>query len=313
MKRIFPFLIFGLAALACSLFSPAVSTPTGQPTLAIQEAPMGPPPTPLPGLTVDQLKNSKVKLVFRDSHPTVQLTNGLYQNGTDPASADYASVNLLPQIAYGDLNGDGASDAAILIAENYGGTGVFVSVIAMLNQNGQPMQAASEMIDDRPQINSLSIQNGQIFLDAVIHGSNDPGCCAAWPTKRTFRYEFNKLVMTSFSSGTPDGSERLIAITQPSNGDQVMLSQPLTVTGNVTIAPFENNLVYSIFDSNNNQVANGSLLVQASQPGGPGSFSLPVDLSKITSPGPVRIQIEDKSPADGSILALGSVTISVIK
>ncbi len=99
--------------------------------------------------------------------------------------------------------------------------------------------------------------------------------------------------MTSFSSGAPDGGERIITITHPSNGDQLTLSRPLTVAGNVTIAPFENSLAYSIFDSSNNQAATGSLTVQISQPGGPGSFSLPVDLSKITSPGAVRIQIED--------------------
>ncbi len=98
---------------------------------------------------------------------------------TDVSSPNYMSVNLASQMAFGDLNGDGAGDAAVLLAENYGGSGVFVSVIAMLNQNGQPVQAASELIDDRPIINGLSIQNGQIFLDATVHGPNDPGCCAA--------------------------------------------------------------------------------------------------------------------------------------
>ncbi len=201
------------------------------------------------------------------------------------------SINLASQMAFGDLNGDGAGDAAVLLAENYGGSGVFVSLIAMLNQNGQPVQAASEMIDDRPQINSLSIQNGQIFLDATVHGPNDPGCCAAQSTQRTYQLVAGKLVFTSFITKTPDGGERLITIDSPTNGSTVSL--PLSITGHVTIAPFENNLVYSAFDANNNQIATGSFLVKADQPGGPGTFSLPLDLSGKSFSGALRIQIED--------------------
>ncbi|MBI3739109.1 MAG: hypothetical protein HY258_08705, partial [Chloroflexi bacterium] len=173
MKKILLVLILGLTTLACSLFSSPASPSTPEAAPDTQAV-----PTPsIPALTADQLRNAQYQLVFQDLHKTVQLTNGAYQNGTDPASPDFVDVRLAEPMAFGDLNGDGIGDAAVLLAENYGGTGVFVSVVAVLNQNGQPMQAAAEMIDDRPQINSLRIQNGQIYLDAVIHGPNDPGCC----------------------------------------------------------------------------------------------------------------------------------------
>ena len=95
-------------------------------------------------MTPDQVKNAKYQLVIQDAHPIVQLTNGAYQSSTtDVSSPNYMSINLASQMAFGDLNGDGAGDAAVLLAENYGGSGVFVSVVAMLNQNGQPVQAAS--------------------------------------------------------------------------------------------------------------------------------------------------------------------------
>ena len=301
------FLILGLTALACGLFS----SPEVVKIPVTQIVPTIPPTTAISALTPDQVKNAKYQLVIQDAHPIVQLTNGAYQSTTDVSSPNFMSVNLASQMAFGDLNGDGAGDAAVLLAENYGGSGVFVSLIAILNQNGQAVQAASELIDDRPIINSLSIQNGQIFLDATIHGANDPGCCAAQSTQRTYQLAAEKLVLTSFVTKTPDGGERTITISHPSNGDTFMNSRPLTVTGNITIAPFENTLAYSIFDANNNQVATGSMLVQASQPGGPGFFSLPVDLSKIKAAGAVRIVVEDLSPADGSILSLGSVTVNV--
>ncbi len=298
-------LILGFVTLACGLFSPpeVVRIPVTQVFSTV------PPTTAISALTPDQVKNTRYQLVSRDAQPIVQLTNGAYQSTTDVSSPDFMSISLVPQMAFGDLNGDGVGDAAVLLAENYGGTGVFVSVIAMLNQNGQPLQAASDLIDDRPIINSLSIQNGQIFLDATVHGPNDPGCCAAQETKRAYRLIASQLVFTSYVTKAPDGGERVITIDSPMNDSTVSL--PLTITGHVTIAPFENNLLYLVFDANNNEITKGSFLVHAGQPGGPGTFLLPIDLSGKNVSGTLRIQIEDSSPAGGSILSLGSVMVNI--
>ncbi len=311
MKKILVLLTLGLFTLACSMISSGSSpaSPAGPTPAPVIQASSTPAPTSVPALTVDQLKNAQYQLIFQDSHKTVQLVNGVYQNGSDPASPDYADVTLVQQIALGDLNGDGIGDAAVLLAENYGGTGVFVSVVAMINLDGKPVQAAAEMIDDRPMINSISIKDGQIFLDAIVHGPNDPGCCAAQPVKQAYRFVGGKLVLTSNSMKTDNGLDRVITIDSTAEGSSA--SWPLTITGRVTVAPFENNLLYVVFDSNNNQLKQGSFLVDAAQPGSPGTFSLPLDLSNSGVTGPIRIQIEDSSPADGSILALGSVTVNI--
>ena len=50
------------------------------------------------------------------------------------------------------------------------------------NDNGKLTFQNSTMVDDRPELNALSIGGGEIFLDAVIHGTDDPMCC---PTLRT--------------------------------------------------------------------------------------------------------------------------------
>ncbi len=262
MKRLFPFCWLVLAVLACSIFSAPTSTPNSAviPTEPLATSTAVITPT-VPALTADQLKNALYQLVIKDSHPTVQLVNGQYQNGTDTFSPDYVSVNLAEPMAFGDLNGDGVSDAAVLMAENYGGSGVFVSVVAMLNKGGQPVEAASGLVDDRPVINSISIKDGQIYLDATVHGPNDPGCCAAQPTKRTYRYVADQLVITSWSMTMPDHQERTITINSPMEGAEV--SWPLTVTGHFTVAPFENTLAYSVYDKNHNQVAVGPLTVNA--------------------------------------------------
>ncbi len=134
----------------------------------------------------NQIRGMKVQLVARDSHPTVQLADGTYRSTNDTASPDYADVTLLAEpTALGDLNGDGIADAAALLAENYGGTGTFVSLLAILDVGGQPVQAGAYLIDDRPKIGSMRIDNGQITLGSEIHGPNDPGCCASLPVTDT--------------------------------------------------------------------------------------------------------------------------------
>src|SRR5512143_2701823 len=174
-------LLVWLISLSLAGCSAAPPQPSVVPTVASDT---GQPGT---SLTAEQVKNMKVTLVASNEHQTVQLANGEYKNGMDPMSTDCAAVSLLDQpIAFGDLNGDGQVDAAALLAENYGGTGVFVSVIAILNSGGQPVQAGASMIDDRPRINLLAVRDGQILLAGSVHGPDDPGCCAALPVSQVF-------------------------------------------------------------------------------------------------------------------------------
>lgn len=300
-------LAFVLASTACR----AVTTPTPQP---VPSEPPTATDTPIPALlTLEQLKNAEVKISGVSGtgvSQTVKLTDGIFQSGSDPASTDFASVVMGEQVAYGDLNGDGAQDAAIILAENYGGTGVFVSVAVMLNRGGQPVFAASAGIDDRPVTNSLSIQGGEILLDAIIHGPNDPGCCAAQPVTETFRLWGGNLTLTRYTSKIPNGAERVIEITSPAQGSQV--SGPFTINGYVTIAPFENTLGYSVFvEGAADPALQSAIIVNAAEMGGPGDFALPLDLTNDGIKGNVRIQISDISPANGASLAVATLFITV--
>jgi hypothetical protein len=259
--------------------------------------------------TVEQLQNAQYTLFGTSDNKTVQLAGGAFQQGTDTSAPDYISVRLGPLVAFGDLNGDGVSDAAVTIAETYGGTGVFVSVAVLLNENGVPLHVASYTLDDRAIINSLLIQGGTVIVDALIHGDADPMCCPSLPVKETFRLLADKLVLTRFVSKTADGQERAINIQNPANGSEV--SGTATISGSVTIAPPENNLSYSVFGSGTDPVAQGGLTVNAAAPGGPGTFDLSLDFTSLGISGPVRIEISDLSSTNGSVEALDSIFLTV--
>ena len=289
--------------LACSATSIISLTPT--PTAYVFPTEVIPTVAPL---SVDQLKNADYAITGFDNASTLyHFTDGQYQKG-DPSSPDFADLRLLDFMPFGDLNEDGVDDAAVLIAENYGGTGVFVSVYAMLNENGQPRQAASYAIDDRPQINALEIRNGEIFLDAVVHGPSDPLCCPASPVTRTFRLMGASLVLVNATSQTPGGLLRAINIDAPLAGQDV--SGSVVISGSVTIAPFENTLALRVYNENGNELYAGPVMVNAADLGAPGVFSATLDLSAFP-PGRILIELSDLSAADGSVLALDSVLVVV--
>ena len=74
------------------------------------------------------------------THRTIKLVNGAYSEGSDPVTY---SVQMLGAYAFGDLNGDGKADAAVILAENGGGSGTFESLIVMVNQAGAPHQVGA--------------------------------------------------------------------------------------------------------------------------------------------------------------------------
>lgn len=287
-----------LAALACGLTSPATAAPTIVPVT--QTA---------PSLTINQLKNAQYKLGARDDHAVVQLTDGKYQQGTDATTLDYASVVMSDFASFGDLNHDGVNEGAVVVYENYGGTGDFGFLVLYSNQNGGPVFVNSVMIDDRPQINRVAFQGDEVFLDATIHGPQDPGCCPVLPTTQQYRLIGSSLRLSKYTTNTPAGDKRELFINSPVDGTQVNGS--VQVQGNVSIAPFENTLSFAVYNENYAQLTTGAINVAAPDLGKPGTFDATIDLSMVPPGSKIFLQIEDVSAADGSILAMDLVPLVV--
>jgi hypothetical protein len=290
-----------------TLPAPTETTPPETAT----ETPLAPISTPEnPVLTLEQLRNATLTIKGSDQNErTFTLKDGRYENGSDPAQPGYISISLGEKTAFGDLNADGIADAAVILIESFGGTGEFVSIAAILNHYGQPLAAASALIEDRALVNEIAIRDAEIFVDATIHGPNDPMCCASVPSKRLYHLNNDSLTLSQLSTTTPTGQERVIQIDSPANGSEI--GAPFVIQGSVSISPFENTLVYSIFAVDaSNPLEHAGFTISADGLGGPGTFELPIDPAKYNLSGPVWIVIADLSAADGSTLALDSVYLT---
>jgi len=152
-----------------------------------------PPGTGGDPLSLDQLKNASYDGIYDQP---VTLVDGYYEG--EPFVEGGASRPTVTfggdLVAYGDLNGDGVEDAAVLLAESSGGSGTFTYLAAVVNQDGQPVNAGTVLVGDRTQIKSLAIQNGQIVMEIVTQGPDDAMCCPTLKVRKTYSLQDGQLV-----------------------------------------------------------------------------------------------------------------------
>jgi len=153
------------------------------------------------GSTLVALRNATYQGIYDEP---VQLTDGQYvgepfvEGGGSRPTVTMADLFT----AYRDLNGDGVEDAAVILAENSGGSGIFVYVAAMIDQDGVPINQATRLLGDRVQINSLVVENGEIVVNMVTQGPDDPFCCPTLEVNLRLRLEGDQLVVATDFTGT---------------------------------------------------------------------------------------------------------------
>ena len=135
--------------------------------------------TPAGELTEDALRNATYQHEFpKDGQ--AQLQDGTYEEAIE-GSASKIHIAMMDLVAFGDLNGDGIWDAAVVLEASGGGSGTFRSLEAVVNEDGAPVHVASALLGDRVQIEELIVADLYIKVQMVTHGEGDAQCC---PTLR---------------------------------------------------------------------------------------------------------------------------------
>jgi len=189
-----------------------------------------------------------------------------------------------------------------------GGSGTFVSLIAMVASDSGFTQAPALLVDDRPLINTLTLDGNTIILDASIHGVNDPAASPSMKVVEQYRLLQGNLTLVKFDSTIGD-AVRSITIDAPVSSQEV--SGTLVVKGSMPIAPFENTLKYTIYDESGAVLDEGAFMVTAADMGAPATFENPLTLPVVTAGTVLRIELKEVSMADGSTLCMNSVEIVV--
>ncbi|MCS6826080.1 MAG: META domain-containing protein [Caldilinea sp.] len=129
------------------------------------------------------------------------LTNGVYTETVAPGSPGLIEVRLLPEpMAYGVINEQEA--VAAIVAESDGGSGLFVNLALIVEQEGAPVHVASAPLGDRVEVQQLSIVDDQITLTMLTLGPDDPICCPSQRVSQTYAWENEALVLVEESVET---------------------------------------------------------------------------------------------------------------
>jgi hypothetical protein len=134
----------------------------------------------------------------------IRLSDGTYRHEIAAGAASDLSVTLVPELlTFGDLDSDGVADAAAILAGSGGGSGTFISLAALLDEDGSPGRAATAYLGDRVQVTSVTIEAGEIIVSLISHRSTDPLCCPTQPATRRFRLDRGSLVESAPASSQP--------------------------------------------------------------------------------------------------------------
>ena len=145
-------------------------------------------------LTMEVLRNAEYQSEW-PADGKAKLTDGSYREKYLPGAATELVIRLSDRHAIGDLNGDGAKDAAVVLVSNPGGSGTFHDLAVLVSQNGSPKHVATEALGDRIVVKSLAIQSGEIAMTLLARKPDEP--MSAEPkveVTKKFKLQGDKLV-----------------------------------------------------------------------------------------------------------------------
>jgi hypothetical protein len=107
-------------------------------------------------------------------------------------------------VRYGDLDGDGRDEAAVVTHCNLGGSGQFTEGMVFAMRSGQPVLIGRVEGGDRAYggIESLSIEDGRLLVGRFAT-DDGPACCPEYIETTAMRWDGKRLVQDGASTRRP--------------------------------------------------------------------------------------------------------------
>ncbi len=174
-------------------------------------------------LTLEQLRDGHYQLpLLGDEETPIRFRDGQGSIRYGAGATERMEAGLVGDLfAFGDLDGDGVADAAVVAFVNTGGSGTFIHLFAVRNRNGMPVQAGRELLGDRVRVKSIAVSGRHIFVTMDAHGPGDGLCCPSIETTRAFMLRGKRLVPS-----------RALVIAYPLPGETIATG--VEVRGNTT-------------------------------------------------------------------------------
>jgi heat shock protein HslJ len=126
----------------------------------------------------------------------VALSGGVHEGEPFvPGGASRPRLALVPGFwLSGDLEGDGAPEAIVLLDASSGGSGTNVYVAALSRDGSRVVERGTAHVGDRVQVRGARVDGDRVVLDVVQAGPTDALCCPGEKATRAFGLEGEALV-----------------------------------------------------------------------------------------------------------------------
>jgi heat shock protein HslJ len=112
-----------------------------------------------------------------------------------PDGASRPRLQLVPAFwLSGDLDGDGAPEAIVLLDASSGGSGTEVYLAALSRDGGRVVERGAAHLGNRVQVRGAVVDGDRVELDVVQAGPTDAMCCPGEKATRAFALEGQALV-----------------------------------------------------------------------------------------------------------------------
>jgi heat shock protein HslJ len=169
MTRVTPSVVLaGTVLLFLGCQRPASSAAEGGPA----------PSPPREAPTLEELRNTAYG-GLEVPGGTVTLADGEWEGEPyEEGAASRPRVSLVRDLrVVGDLDGDGADEAVVALAESSGGTGTLVHLAVVARTDEGLENVATTLLGDRVQLRGMRIEEGRLLVDVLRAGPDDPACC----------------------------------------------------------------------------------------------------------------------------------------
>ena len=106
-----------------------------------------------------------------------KFVDGAYYQPYEAGATGGIDFRLYRTVAFGDLNGDGVADGAVILVVYPGGSGVFHELAVVVNEGGRPRHVASRGMGERVRVHRVAIEDGRVVVEMLAHGPEDALCC----------------------------------------------------------------------------------------------------------------------------------------
>ncbi len=122
----------------------------------------------------DQMTTGPLNATYRIDGQPVGLADGQCERPAAPGSATIVRTSVWKQPVYGDLDGRGDEDAALVLVHDPGGSGTFYFAAAALNTDGRYRGTRGVLLGDRIVPTAISIRDRQLVVDYTDRLPDEP-------------------------------------------------------------------------------------------------------------------------------------------